>query len=98
MTTPCKKKVVSQTVFSYTYNMPQNIQVSEKELAALAKKYRMATGKNRAEAARELGVVRQSLIHAEDFPQKSMIKLRKRIIEKYSAYKVVGPVYLLAKR
>jgi len=98
MTTPCKKKVVSKAVFSYSLSVPKKIQVTEKELAALAKKYRIATGKNRAAAARDLGVVRQSLIHAEDFPQKSMLKLRKRMIEKYSTYQVVGPVYCLEKK
>lgn len=85
-------------VFSYSCNVTKKIQVLEKELAAIARKYRMATGKNRAEAARELGVARQSLIHAEDFPEKSMFKLRKRVIEKYSSYRVVGPVYWLKKK
>jgi DNA-binding XRE family transcriptional regulator len=69
--------------------------VSEQGLAGLAKKFRTAAGKNRAEAARELGVARPSLIHAEDFPEKSFFKLRCRIIEKYSSYKVVGPLFLL---
>jgi len=38
------------------------------------------------------------LIHAEDFPEKSFFKLRKRIVEKYSIYKVVGPAYWLEKK
>jgi len=71
---------------------------SEKELAAVAKKFRIAAGKNRSQAARELNVSRPSLIHAEDYPEKPFIKLRKRTIEKYSPYKVVGPVYWLEKK
>jgi len=98
MTTLCKKKVAVKVFFSYSWAVPKKIQVTEKELAALAKKYRIATGKNRAAAARDLGVVRQSLIHAEDFPQRSMHELRKRVIEKYSNYQVVGPVYWLEKK
>jgi DNA-binding XRE family transcriptional regulator len=71
--------------------------VSEAELASLARKYRIAAGRNRAEAARELGVARQSIIYAEDRPEKSFTKLRSRIIEAYSPYRVKGPVFLLEK-
>ena len=71
---------------------------TEKELAALAKKFRVAAGKNRSEAARELGVARPSLIHAEDYPEKTFVKLRCRMIEKYSPYKLVGPVYRLEQK
>jgi len=77
--------------------MPEK-EINERDLAGLAKKFRIATGKSRAEVARELGVARPSLIHAEDFPEKSFFKLRKRIIEKYSAYTVVGPVYWLERK
>lgn len=90
--------MVSKVVFSYICAVRKTIQVTEQELAALAKKYRIATGKNRAAAARELGVARPSLIHAEDFPKKSMLKLRKRMIEQYSPYQVIGPVYCLKKK
>jgi DNA-binding XRE family transcriptional regulator len=72
--------------------------VTERELAALAKRYRIASGKNRAQAARELGVARPAIIYAEEAPEKSLFKLRKRIIEAYSPYKVVGPVFWLAKK
>lgn len=66
-----------------------------KELAALAKKYRLATGKNRTEIAHELGVARQAIIYAEDQPERSFTKLRCRMIEAYSPFKVVGPFFLL---
>jgi DNA-binding XRE family transcriptional regulator len=71
---------------------------AERELAAVAKKFRIATGKNRSQAARELGVARPSLIYAEDRPDKTFVKLRQRVIEKYSPYKVVGPFYRLEKK
>jgi DNA-binding XRE family transcriptional regulator len=78
--------------------VPKKIPVTEKELAAAAKKFRIASGKNRAQAARELGVARQAVIYAEEKPEKSFFKLRKRIIERYSPYKVVGPICFLEKK
>ncbi len=70
----------------------------ERELAAVAKKCRVAAGRNRSQAARELGVARPSLIHAEDYPEKPLTKLRRRIIEKYSPYRVVGPAFRLERK
>ena len=70
----------------------------EKDLAVLAKQFRVASGKNRADAARELGVARPSLIQAEESPDKTLGKLRIRIIEKYSPFKVAGPAYWLEKK
>lgn len=67
-------------------------------LAALAKKYREAAGKNRAQAARELGVSRPAIFYAEEHPEKGFQLLRKRIIEAYSAHTVDGPVYLVRKK
>lgn len=72
--------------------------VSEVELASLAKKFRMRARKNRAEAARELAVARQAIIYAEDHPHKSFTKLRCRIIEMYSPYRVRGPVFLFERK
>ena len=79
-------------------HMPDKQFVAEEELAALAKKFRLATGKNRATIARELKVSRPSLIQAEDFPDKNLTKLRIRVIEKYSTFKVIGPRYWLDKK
>lgn len=78
--------------------MAKKLVVSEAELAALAKTYRIASGRNRAQAARELGVARPAIVYAEDFPDKSFTKLRRRVIEKYSRYKVVGPVFRLVSK
>ena len=72
--------------------------LTERDLAAVAKHFRVAAGKNRSQAARELGVARPSLIHAEDYPEKPLIKQRIRIIEKYSPYKVIGPHFLLKRK
>jgi hypothetical protein len=69
--------------------------VSERELAVLAKKCREASGKTRAQAARELKVSNPSVFQAEESPEKSLFKLRKRLIEKYSSFRVRGPVYLI---
>ena len=98
MTTFCKKKVALHPIFFYTCGVSKDSQVNETDLAALAKRCRVASGRNRAQAARELGVARPTLIQAEDSPAKSLFKLRKRIIEKYSRYKLVGPVYWLRQK
>ena len=78
--------------------MAKGAPVTEIELAALAKKYREASGKNRSEAARELGVARPTLIDAEDKPDASLTKLRIRIIEMYSSFRVIGPRFWLEKK
>ena len=72
--------------------------LKESDLAALAKQFREAAGKRRADAARDMGIKQTSIFHAEESPEKSYRKLRIRMIEKYSPYKVVGPVYLLQKK
>ena len=72
--------------------------VIEAELADLAREFRIAAGKNRAEAAREFGVARQAIIYAEDRPDKSFTKLRRRMIEAYSTFEVVGPVFQLKSK
>jgi DNA-binding XRE family transcriptional regulator len=72
--------------------------LGEEELAAVARKYRIDAGKNRAEAARELGVARQAIIYAEERPEKSFTKLRCRMIEFYSPFKIRGPVFLVERK
>ena len=72
--------------------------VKEKALGSLAKKLREAAGKTRAEAARNLGVARPSIFQAEEEPELGLVKLRKRIIEEYSDFEVVGPFYVLRKK
>ena len=67
----------------------------EKELAALAKRFRMKAGKSRSEAGRDLGVSHVSIHRAEENPEESLLKLRVRMIEAYSQFKVTGPVFYL---
>ena len=62
--------------------MPVQRIVTERQLAKLAKGSRIAAGKSRAAAARELKVANPSVFQAENMPGKSLFKLRKRIIEK----------------
>lgn len=68
---------------------------SAPELAALAKQVREKTGKTKAQLARELVVTRPTMQDVEERPETNLTKLRLRIIEKYSRYRVIGPVYLL---
>jgi DNA-binding XRE family transcriptional regulator len=72
--------------------------LAERDLAALAKRFRKQTGKSRAEAGRELGVSHVSIHRAEENPEISLLKLRARMIEAYSPFKVVGPVFHLKRK
>ena len=78
--------------------MSQKKLLTEKDLAALAKRFRKQMGKTRAEAGRELGVSHVSIHRAEENPEVSLLKLRTRMIEAYSPFKVVGPVFHLKKK
>lgn len=71
---------------------------SESDLATLAKKARQAAGKRKVDVARELDVASPAIFNAEEKPHMSLHKLRIRMIETYSKYKVVGPVYYLERR
>jgi DNA-binding XRE family transcriptional regulator len=68
---------------------------SESDLAALAKQWRTKAGKRKAEVARELRIARVSVQLAENNPEQSLTKLRIRIIESCSPYRVCGPAYRL---
>jgi len=72
--------------------------LSETDLAALAKRFRKEAGISKAEASRRLGVSRGTVQQAEEYPNASLSKLRIRMIEKYSPFRVVGPVYLLERK
>ncbi len=78
--------------------MSQKKLLTEKELCALAKTFREKAGKSRSEAGRELGVSHVSIHRAEENPEESLFKLRSRMIEKYSSFKVVGPVFHLERK
>jgi DNA-binding XRE family transcriptional regulator len=72
--------------------------LAERDLAAIAKHYRQQSGKSRSEAGRELGVSHVSIHRAEENPDISLLKLRMRMIEAYSPFKVRGPVYMLEEK
>ena len=72
--------------------------VSENDLARLAKRFRKQAGKTRAQAAREMGVSQTSIFQAEEKPEQGLLKLRMRMIEAYSPFKVIGPVFYLEKK
>jgi len=78
--------------------MPQKQLLTEKDLATLARRFRKLAGKSRAEAGRDMGVSHVSIHRAEENPEESLVKLRSRMIEKYSKFKVVGPVFLLRQK
>lgn len=69
--------------------------VSETKLAVMAKRFRTKAGVSRAEAGRDLGVSHVSIHRAEENPEVSLCKLRVRMIERYSPFKITGPVFLL---
>jgi DNA-binding XRE family transcriptional regulator len=71
---------------------------NENDLAVLAKEFRRQAGKTRAQAAREMEVSQTSIFNAEETPDQSLRKLRMRMIEAYSKFKVRGPVYFLEEK
>ena len=78
--------------------MPKRETLDDAGLAALAKRCRLASGKSRAQAARELGVSVPAIYYAEENLEQSMTLLRKRLVETYSGFTVDGPVFLVRKK
>lgn len=72
--------------------------VAENGLVALAKRFRKQAGRTRAQAARDMAVSQTSIFNAEESPEQGLTKLRIRMIESYSPFKVRGPVYLLERK
>jgi DNA-binding XRE family transcriptional regulator len=72
--------------------------LTEKDLASLARGLRKKAGITRAQAARDMQVSQTSIFHAEESPELSLFKLRSRMIEAYSQFKVTGPVFYLEKK
>jgi DNA-binding XRE family transcriptional regulator len=71
---------------------------AERELVALAKRFRKQAGISRAQAARDMAVSQTSIFNAEETPEQGLTKLRTRMIEAYSPFKVIGPVFHLEKK
>lgn len=72
--------------------------VTESDLPGIAKRFRERAGKTRAQAAREMGVAQTSIFQAEEMPKQALLKLRMRMIEAYSPFRVSGPVFYLEKK
>ena len=70
----------------------------ENDLAVLAKTFRRQAGTTRAQAARDMKVSQTSIFHAEESPDEGLIKLRMRMIEAYSKFKIRGPVFLMEEK
>jgi len=78
--------------------MPKTKLFAEKDLAALAKYYRIQAGRTRAQTAREMHVSQTTIFNAEESVEQSLIKVRIRMIEAYSSFRMVGPVFFLEKK
>ena len=78
--------------------MAKTHQLSEQDLAAIAKRFRKQAGITRAQAARDMSVAQTSIFHAEESPGQSFLKLRSRMIQEYSPYQVIGPFFLLKRK
>lgn len=78
--------------------MSKKQHVTEAELASLAKEYRLKSGRTKIEVAAELGVTRPTVQNAEENPDQSLTRVRIRMIETYSPYKVSGPYYRLERK
>ena len=72
--------------------------MTEHELAAAAQTFRKQSKVTRAQAARDMGVSQTSIFHAEESPEQGLTKLRMRMIEAYSKFRVRGPVFLLEEK
>ena len=75
--------------------MSRKATMNENDMAVMAKMFRRRAGVTRAQAARDMKVSQTSIFNAEETPEQGLIKLRTRMIEAYSKFKVRGPVYLL---
>ena len=72
--------------------------VPEAALATLAKQARLEAGITHAQAARELGVSKASVSFAES-EKRSLTKLRKRMIARYSGgFEIAGPFYVVKRK
>ena len=72
--------------------------LSEDDLVSLTAELRRKSGKSLAEIAKDLGVSRSVIHHAEKSPDKSLLQLRRRIIRLLSGRELEGPFYRLAPK
>jgi len=72
--------------------------IPEIELARYAKLFRIKSGISKSEAARQLKVGRAAIHEAEEDAGTGLTKLRVRMIEKYSPYRIFGPAFVLRNK
>lgn len=71
--------------------------LNEEGLSQLAKKAREDKGLTQALAAKILNVQQPTLAQAENNPKRKLTKLRIRIIQEFTGYKVEGPFFMVIK-
>lgn len=72
--------------------------MQENDLAVHAKMFRRQASTTRAQAARDMKVSQTSIFNAEETFNRSLVKLRIRMIEAYSKFKIRGPVFLMEEK
>jgi DNA-binding XRE family transcriptional regulator len=72
--------------------------MQENDLAVHAKMFRRQASTTRAQAARDMKVSQTSIFNAEETFDRSLVKLRIRMIEAYSKFKIRGPVFLMEEK
>jgi DNA-binding XRE family transcriptional regulator len=87
-----------ELTFGQLLDMARKSFYAESELGALAKDFRTQAGRSKAEVGRQLEVSRPSMQDAEERPERSLTRLRQRIIEACSPYRVEGPFYRLVRK
>jgi hypothetical protein len=80
---------------TYSRIQAKPITISDADLALLAKAAREFSGKTKSQTAAELNIAFSSVFNAEEKPERSLAKIRKEIIERYTDLKVAGPAYQL---
>ena len=78
--------------------MSRKATMNENDLAVLAKTFRRQAHTTRAQAARDMKVSQTSIFNAEETPDQSLVKLRMRMIEAYSPFRVVGGMFFLERK
>ncbi len=90
--------MASELTFQHPQGMAKKSFYAEAELGALAKELRTRVGRSKAEVGRQLEVSRPSMQDAEERPERNLTRLRLRIIEACSPYRVEGPFYRLVRK
>ena len=76
----------------------EHLQLNQNDLAVPARNFCRQANTTRTQAARDMKVSQTSIFNTEESPDQGLIKLRMRMIEAYSKFKVSGPVYLLEEK